>query len=72
MAYIDCPTGAGSSPRPAVCVRVVAQAECVRVRQVRRQQIAQPVYAVARHLLLITMAVHAVDRDDAVCVTCQG
>jgi hypothetical protein len=30
MPYIDCPTSAHSSPRPAVSVRVVAQARCAR------------------------------------------
>ena len=54
--------------RPAVRVRVVAPAEYARVRQVVREQVAQPVDAVgaaARRPRLLTVPIQAVDRDDA-------
>lgn len=51
--------------RPAVRVRVVAPAEYTRVWQVVREQVAQPVDAVACYSRLLTVSVEAVDRDDA-------
>lgn len=51
-------------PRPAVRVGVVAPAEYARLRQVVRQQVAQPVHAVTRRPCLLAVAVQAVDRDD--------
>ena len=47
--------------RPAVRICVVALAEYARVRQVVREQVAQPVHAVARYPRLLTVSVEAVD-----------
>ena len=57
-----------ADPRAAVRVRVVAPAEYARVREVVREEVAQPVDAVAavvRRPRLLAVPVQAVDRDDA-------
>jgi hypothetical protein len=48
-----------------MCVRIVAPAEYARVRQVVREEVAQPVDAVSRCPCLLAVTVEAVDSDDA-------
>jgi hypothetical protein len=55
----------GAHARAAVRVGVVAPAEYARVRQVVREEVAQPVDAVARRPCLHAVSVEAVDSDDA-------
>jgi len=61
--------------RAAVRVGVIAPAEYARVRQVVREQVAQPVDAVgaaACRPRLLAVPVQAVDRDDARLVSAAG
>jgi hypothetical protein len=51
--------------RAAVCVRIVAPAEYACVRQVVREEVTQPVDAVARCLRFLAVFVEAVHSDDA-------
>jgi hypothetical protein len=51
--------------RAAVRVRIVAPTEYARVRQVAREEVAQPVDAAACRPCLLAVSVQAVDGDDA-------
>jgi hypothetical protein len=53
-------------PRPAVRVRVVAPTEYARVRQVAREEVAQPVDAAACRPCLLAVSVQTMDGDDTV------
>jgi hypothetical protein len=50
--------------RAAVCICIVAPAEYARVREVVREEVAQPVDAAARRPCLLAMSVQAMDGDD--------
>jgi hypothetical protein len=50
--------------RAAVCVRIVALAKDARVREVVREEVAQPVDAAARCPRLLAMSVQAINGDD--------
>jgi hypothetical protein len=54
----------GAHTRAAMRVRVVTPAEYARVRQVLREEIAQPVDAVARRPCLLAVTVEAVYSDN--------
>ena len=54
----------GTDARSAVRVRIVAPAEYACVRQVVREEIAQPVDAVACRPCLLAVSVQAMDGDD--------
>jgi hypothetical protein len=47
-----------------MCVRIIAPAEYARVGQVVREEVAQPVDAVARRPCLLAVSVQAMDGDD--------
>jgi hypothetical protein len=51
--------------RGAMCIRIVAPAEYACVRQVVREEVAQPVDAVARRPRLLVVSVQTMDGDDA-------
>jgi hypothetical protein len=55
----------GAYARVAVRVGVVTPAKYARVRQVVREEVTQPVDAVARCPCLLAVTVEAVDSDDA-------
>jgi hypothetical protein len=52
--------------RTAVRVRIVAPAEYARVREIMREEVAQPVDAVVRRPCLLAVSVQAVHSDNAV------
>jgi hypothetical protein len=54
----------GAHARAAMCVRIVAPADYAGVGQVVREEVAQPVDAVARRPCLLAMSVQAMDGDN--------
>ena len=54
-----------ADPRATMCIRIVAPAEYARVGEVVREEVAEPVDAVARRPGLLAVSVQAMDSDDA-------
>jgi hypothetical protein len=54
----------GADARAAVRVRIIAPAEYARVRQIMREEVAQPVSAAARRPCLLVVSVQAMDGND--------
>ena len=50
----------------AVCIRIISPAENARIRDIAREEIAEPMDVVCRCPSLVAMSVQPVNRDDAV------